>query len=350
MQRYVNTFLRNLWLFAIPLLVTPVVVALLFRPLPSYTATAALWVEQALYVEPEKNTDGSPFDTPAVNQADYFQDLINTHTFITTLVEAALNKGFNLDKEQQTQLEIQISKEFQIKPVGDYLIQIEYKDIDPKLATIITQSAIDNFYKIVTDRVKEQGESSLKTFEKRVSNAKDDYDRASDQARQYISQHPGAVGAISDQDGTSFIRTEDLEYNTLLQLQSTRRVRYEQLDDQFKSLLISYGAFVTGQDSIIKIRDQAAITKSVIYEGNSKVITGAILGLVVGLLLAVLALLVITWTDNSIQERAYARQLLRIEPVLALPEVHPVGGRRWRLGKTFSVRRSYAKHLGWLSK
>src|SRR5690349_17437423 len=103
MQRYGNTFLRNLWLFAIPLLVTPIVVALIFRPLPSYTASAALWVEQALYVEPEKNSEGN--DTPAENQAAYFQDLINTHTFVVKLVEAALNNGFAMNNQQQTELE-----------------------------------------------------------------------------------------------------------------------------------------------------------------------------------------------------------------------------------------------------
>jgi uncharacterized protein involved in exopolysaccharide biosynthesis len=352
MRPYFNTFLRYIWIFIILLLVGPVLAAVTFRPLSHYTVKAALWVDQPLYVENQRSKEGDIYETAATNQANYLQELVSTGSYIDQVAKALVAKGYDLENPtSKQQFFINISKEFKITPVGNHLIKIEYNDIDRELTLLTTQNIIDNYYNLITQRVKDQGEKSLNLLEQQVQDAQKQVDKAAHDVQQYASEHPGLTGRNIDvEEQASSLRPEDLEYNSRLQTEKNARWRYEQLNQQLEQIRVSYGAFQTGQDTIVKIQDQPVVTESVTYTGLSTLLTGGLLGLIAGLMLTVLAALVATWTDKSFYEKSSLRRNLRIESVLDLPEVYPVGGLRRRWRKKFCIRRSYAKELNWSSK
>ena len=347
MQRYINTFLRYIWLFAIPLLITPAMVSQLIKPLPSYTVTAALWVEQPLYTEIHKNNDGAAYSTPAVNQADYLNELLHTREFLQQVSGTIIGKGFKMDEPTKALFESQLSKWFHVQPRTNHLITVQYSDVDRDLTLTTVQTIVNSFYDLIVNRIKEQGEGALKLFEGQVNDAKSDLDKAKNNVQEYITAHPGLVGATNSVGTQEPINNEDLTYSTLLQIQNNTSQRYELLNSQFEQVQVSYGAFLSGQDTIIKIKDEPVVSKSVTYNSLARTLVGLLLGLIAGALLAIFAVLIITWMDSSIHEKNYARKVFKNTAIVDLGEVQPVKGWRKRLPqpRRFCFRQSFGELL-----
>src|SRR5689334_24512198 len=87
MLRYLHTFGRFIWLLIIPMLVAPAIAAFIMASNSSYTATAALWVEQPIYTEQQRNVEGSFWDSPATQTANLLHELMSTRAFLTTVLE-----------------------------------------------------------------------------------------------------------------------------------------------------------------------------------------------------------------------------------------------------------------------
>ncbi|MEI6042753.1 MAG: hypothetical protein WCS37_00055 [Chloroflexota bacterium] len=350
MQRYINTLLRYLWLFAIPLLVIPASVSQTIRPLPSYTATATIWVEQPVYAQVSRNEGGYSYTEASVNQANLLQELVYTREFLQQVSAAVIANGFLMDEVTKALMETQIANTFKITPSGNHLILVEYQDVEAELTLFITSTIIHNFYDRVMERVRSQGASSITAFESQVSDAKAELDKIKSQIQSYVAAHPGSIGAVNAAGTGRNVNSTDLDFNNLINNEANASNQYEFLNARLQQIQISYGAYLSGQDAILRIADEPIIVKSSNYDNIGRMFVGGLLGLIAGILLTIIIMLIITWTDNSIHEKVYALQIFKIAAVVDLAETPPVRGwRKSQKRKRFCLRQSFGKKLGLIS-
>lgn len=346
MRRYTDNLFRYLWLFILILLITPVLTSQLIKPQPNYKVKANFWVEQPLYVDIQRNLAGSPYGSSAQNQANFLIEFLQTRDYLRKVSGVAIKSGYNFSDAERGQLEYQISKEFKVKPVGQHVIAVEYNNNDPAFTLLITNYIVHDFHDWVMGLVLGQGEAAVRSFEKQVEEAKTDLENSKARRTQFATENPSLLALSEPNAPKEPVRIEDLNYAALVELENNASNRYEALNRQLQLVRLSYGAALSGQDTIIKILDEPKISEVVVYNNTGRMLVGGLLGFIAGLLFMILALLVITWTDHSIPEKNYARRVLNTMTV-DLKEVYPRRGWRKRLPgrRRFCFRQSFGEQL-----
>ena len=330
MRRYAHIFLSHLWLFALPLLVTPLLAILLIRPKPEYTATANLWVEQPAFTEVHKNFEGYSAASPAEAQANLLQEYLFSGEVSGGLYEAASKNGFlPTEASWATLINHVYGGYFQINSSGSHLITLKYADADPKLTLLILNTVLAKFSDKTKQQFTSQGEGAIKTVEDQLNQAKQDLDKAYQALRAYVLANGGTAPLLPDQNWDADISLRDKpEYISLWQIDNQYRTRYNAIKTQLDQIRVSYGAYLTGQDNILKVVDQPAITASSIPTTATRILSGLLVGVLGGSALAVLLLFGLTWTSRALQEPGQIRQVLKVERVVVLPAVQSGWG--WR--------------------
>ena len=330
MRRYAHSFLSHLWLLALPLLVTPLLAILLIRPKPEYTATANLWVEQPVFTEVHKNFEGYSAASPAEAQAGLLQEYFFSGEVSGSLYDTLAKNGFlPTEASWATQINHIYGGYFQINSSGSHLITLQYTDADPRLTILVLNTVLTKFSDNTKQRINSQGAGALKVVEDQLNQAKQDLDKAYQDLRSYVLANGGSAPLLPEDNWDADISLRDRpEYISLWQIDNQYRTRYNAIKTQLDQIRVSYGAYLTGQDSILKVVDQPAITASSIPTDASRILLGLLVGALAGSVLATLLLFALTWSGQALQEPGYTRQVLRVDRVVVLPAVQAGWG--WR--------------------
>jgi tetratricopeptide (TPR) repeat protein len=342
MLRYIHTFIRFSWLFVIPLLVAPAVVALVMVGSSSYTATAALWVEQPLYLEQQRNTDGSFWDSPATQVAGQINELMSTRAFLTTVLESTeTNATLKTEADRAAMLEY-INKNFKVEASGWRLINLSYKDKEAKPALEVLESIVNKYKSYYDDRISRQGDGAIAYYQSRVKATKDALDQANKALEDFLAANPNKIGS---EGATRAVRPEDLEFATLTQNRDAARKQYDDANAALEKVQASYGAYLQGQDTTLKIQDKPEVFSTSSGKARQAAM-GAAIGFAVGVILAVLGTVALTLLDGTIRQPFHAQRTLGVGRVLELSNVNPVRGwYRWRKGRMLALLAQETKAL-----
>lgn len=314
MIRYFDTFIRYIWLWLIPLILFPVLISFVLLSTATYTAKASLWIEQPLFGDPNA-TQTSQYDSPAKQISGLMTELLNTREFVNSVIASTSRQ--NTIKNQQDQLSAIDYITTKTKVSGDTtrLITLSFPDSTEARAVETLQAIIDRFQDYYNGRVKTQGESSSKYYQQLADSAKSDLDKATNDLKTFIDDHPNQVSADA---GTRVSSPEDLEYNKLNQALQDARQRYDAAKNTLDSVLNSYKAYQQGQATTIRVLDKPAINDA----GTSKlrqIGLGAGLGLVIGLICSIIGAIILTFLDGVLRYTFYAYNVLGRERILELP-------------------------------
>lgn len=342
MLRYINTFIRYVWLLLIPVLIAPVIGALIMSSSSSYTATASLWVEQPLYIEQQRNIDGSMWDSPATQMANLLSELMSTRAFLTTVMEnTSLRDSLKTEADRAAMLEF-INKNFKVEANSWRLVNVSFKDSQARPALEVLESVVTKFKAYYDDRINQQGEGATSYWQDQVKKGKDALDQANSALVDFLAANPNKIGS---EGATRAVRPEDLEFATLTQNRDAARKQYDDAKTSLEKVQASYGAYQQGQDTTLRIQDKPEVFSTTSGKLRQMGMGGAI-GLIVGVVLAILGSICLTLIDNTLRQPAYAERVLQVDRILTVSNVTPVHGwYNWRKGKMLATLEQQTKSL-----
>ncbi|MEI6043206.1 MAG: hypothetical protein WCS37_02325 [Chloroflexota bacterium] len=331
MLRYLNTLVRYIWLLIIPVLLAPGVVIFVMGSGSSYNATGSLWVEQPLYLEQQRNSDGAYYDSPSTQMSNMLTELMNTRAFLTTVLDntPSLKSLVKTEAENGAMLEY-INKNFKVEASGWRLINVSFQDKDATPALETLEAVVNNFKSYYDDRIAKQGQGAIAYYQDQVKLAKEKLDQANTALVDFFNAHPNEIGSEGAIRAT---RPIDLEVASLTQNLDAARKQYDDAQTSLEKIQKSYSAYVQGQDTNFTILDKPAAFST--SSGKSRqLLMGGGIGLAIGLVVLVLGTIILTLLDRTIRQPFYAKRSLRLPRVIEVPNVNPVGGwYNWRKQK-----------------
>src|SRR4051812_25248097 len=111
MKPYIIT-LKKVWLvLLIPILVFPVILAVIINPSPAYTASIGLWFEQPIYLDTnQSSTATTDLTTGSVNNyASALTSLLNSHDFLVEVTDQLKKDGYSFSDAIRDNLLLQIN-------------------------------------------------------------------------------------------------------------------------------------------------------------------------------------------------------------------------------------------------
>ncbi len=318
MQQYINNFRRYWWFLLLIMVLVPAGQILTVRPTFSYTAGTSLWVEQSLYLEENPYQQLEPKASAATSNAQLLTSLINSPSFLTKITDRVAASGYKMTLQAADELKNSISHGIKIIVRGNVLVQLEYEDRDNHLALAVLNATNDSYNEFVLNLLRTEGQASLVYLEGQVNQLKRQLDDIDEQVNKFISGNTklnldDPIGVIP------FLKAEDFTYSILLLNQADIKRQYNSLQDQLGQFRINFSALVSGKVNLVTILDTPGIVESFTYDNTFRILLAAGVGLLGGLLLAILAVLLITWWNYSIQDVYKAKAYLGINYVAAIP-------------------------------
>ncbi len=315
MQRYLLT-LKTYWLlFLLILAGFTVIISVTTRPAPAYTARTGLWLDQPIYFDTNSTKQVELLAGTAQNYAFTLTSLLSSHDFLEQVADKLEEAGYRFSPALRNRVLEQVYFGVKSKVIGQNLLILEYEADDPQFARAVLQAVTSNFTGVTQQFFLNRGQGMIEYLKSQVGQAQSEYEKTNRQAVEYLSTNPGR----DPYQTNSFLSDEDLQRSLILQTRAQALSRYEQLRNNLEQLQIGFDNVSEGRGTLVNVRDQPVITGTVVFDNTARMALGAGVGLAGGSLLAVLLLLVLTWTDASISGPAAARQLLGLKFAVELP-------------------------------
>jgi hypothetical protein len=331
MLRYLDTFARYIWLWLIPLILLPVGVSFLIVSNSTYTATGSLWVEQSLFSDtPTNNAQGPSWQSPAQQMAGLLSELMNTREFVNGVIDNTSTRNSLKSEADRIKAIGMINDKTIINGDKFRLITVSYTG-DASTAVVETVAAImTQFQNYYNTQLNQQGEAAVAYYQKLAASSKADLDKATATVQAFIEQHPNQLGRSTTGEATTAL---DLEFSNLNKDLTDARARYDDSNNNLQKVASTYNAYKQGQSITLRVQDKPAII------GNAAgllrpIALGAGIGLALGLFLALLGTILLTWLDETIRYGFYARQVLGRGNLLVLPEYKVLKPARLKAGQT----------------
>lgn len=324
MLRYLNTFARHIWLIIIPLLILPIPLTVLLKP--SSTVRANLWVEQPLYVDSQRRTEGTYDSNPATQVVTLFNELMSTRTFLSSVLDSSpiLSASVKSDTDRNAALDT-IASSVKSKAGGWRLISLTINNSDNSEQDLeIMNAVVTKFTAYYADRIKSQNTSAVAYYKDQLDKANLALQDATGKLESFLKDHPdlNPTGTTSNAVGPN-----QLEFVGLAQNRDAARKNYDDIKLSLDKVQASYAAYLQGQDTNLRVQDKPEAF-AVTGEGKFRSIAiAAAVSLVIGGILIVALVVLMTWLDRSIRQPYYAQQLLQVK-IMSLPEIRPARG--WR--------------------
>jgi hypothetical protein len=202
-------------------------------------------------------------------------------------------------------------------PNGYNSFAITYTNASATRSYEFTKSLMDNFLSQQREEIKRTGESTIQLLQSQISNAQKALDKAESDLREMLSRYPcSPTTNLTDRALTQ----EDLECQVLLQKRDTARTNLSDLSKNLSTTQESYTAALEGKDTNLRIVDQPETYEAAASNKMMFILFG-IGGFIVGMVLSVIAIVAITWTDNTVRLRTYGARLFEPAKVFELPQV-----------------------------
>lgn len=321
LPRYLNTFFRHWPLYLLPpLIIAGMLVAFSFTLKPKYTTGTTIWVEQSAFLDSSLQrgvNDGSYYESPAGRKANVLGEYLKTRSFARDIIKATSYKGYLGDPAKEGELITDLMTNALATPNGYNSFSISYTNASAIRSYEFTKSLLDNYLSQQREEIVRTGESTIALLQNQITNSQKDLDKAENDLREMMSRYP-CTPATSFTDRA--LTQEDLECQVLFQKRDTARASLADLNKSLNNTKQSYSAALGGKDINLRVVDQPETYEA---SGANKMafLLFGIGGFVVGMVLSIIAIVAITWTDNTVRLRTYGAKLFDPAKVFELPQV-----------------------------
>ncbi|MEI7554618.1 hypothetical protein [Candidatus Chlorohelix sp.] len=350
LPRYINTFFRHwpIYLY-ISLLMAGLLVGFSFTIKPKYTTSSTIWVEQSSFLDSQlqrSSSDGSNYDSPANRKANVLSEYMKLRTFVRDVIKGTPYQVYLGDTVKEGDLIKDIMDNYNIKINGYNSFSIQYNYNAPDRSYDITRSIVERFLYEQREEIKRTGQSTISLLKSQIDAAQRTKDSSESNLKDMLSRYPCTTSALS-QDRV--LSEEDLQCQVLLQKRDTANSNYNSLVNRLSSTEDMYNAALDGKDITLRVVDQPET-----YEANTNnKLTFLIFGMggfLVGAVLSVLAIVALTWTDNTVRMRSHAAALFENVKTFELPSLKTTKPRKLRGGQIIQspdVKQRMLSHLKW---
>ncbi len=322
MQPYIKTFLRNIWLFAIPLVAIPVIVAQLIFLKPNYMVSSTISVEQPIFI-PISNSavPGLNWLSAAQNLALQQEELLKSSQYTDFLANAVAEKQTWMnDRDKQAQAE-HIYKTLKFSPLGNNILLIQYNYGDAYTTSLVVEAATKDIMARIFNSTSNQSQIILANFRKKRDESLVAWQSAKAKTKEYATNNLSVIRVPGDQEKA--ISQQSVEYDALVQLEANAANNYRRLNAQYEQLEMTFDAVSKGRADFVRVVDQPRQTLAFVPDQNTRWLIGGISGLLAALMLVALATMILTWCDRSLREYIPFREKSGV-PIVALPRLSKV--------------------------
>jgi uncharacterized protein involved in exopolysaccharide biosynthesis len=317
-QRALDVFFRHKVLILLPLaalVLTGLVAAVMLRPSPTYQASATVWTQQSILLDSGLVGDENPYLTPAQNQAQVFNDLLNLDSFVLSV---AAKVPALAEADQLTQI-VEVRDGTVVAPSGVNVLSISHTSGDPTIARDVVQGILDSQSERTTSDVVSQADVAEEFYETRLTVAKEDLDKQKVALAEYQASLPAA--ALAD---PTFVDPRLTELRAAAQ-----RVRddYDALLDRLESIYLERDSALKGRDLSFQVADAPQLPTTPVPTSKVDLLLFPLLGFLLGFSASGALLFAMTRLDETIR---LPREAQDIAPVLAVvPDLGRKRRRQW---------------------
>ncbi|HEX2915564.1 MAG TPA: hypothetical protein VH186_32690 [Chloroflexia bacterium] len=325
MLKYLNTYFRFIWLWLIMMLIFPVIVTVALVSTTTYTASASLWVDRPLFNIQNINIDqGNSWDSPAAQMAGLLSELLGTRSFLSNVIDTTSYRTTVSTDAQRNDLMDSIKSRTKVNGDKYRLIIVTYTDSTPQKAVEVLDSIVARYRFYYDQQINQQGEGALAYYQKLVNATGEDLQKATNDLKTFIDQHPNEIGKDASSRAVSAV---DLQYAALSQNLDAVRTRYNDASRNLDQVLTTYGAYTNGQNTTLRVQDNPALLDSTLSKLRQYGI-GIGIGLVIAIVLSIIGVIVLTLRDKTIRFRPEAQKLVGKGRVLEIPNYRAVNRKK----------------------
>jgi uncharacterized protein involved in exopolysaccharide biosynthesis len=205
---------------------------------------------------------------------------------------------------------------------------------------------VERFLYEQREEIKRTGQSTISLLKSQIDAAQRTLDSAESNLKDMLARYPCTTSSTAQNNQVS---EEDLQCQVLIQKRDTANSNYNSLVNRLSSTEDMYNAALDGKDLSLRVVDQPET-----YEANTNnKLTFLIFGLggfLVGVVLSALAIVALTWTDNTVRMRAHAAKLFENIKTFELPSIKTPKPRKLRSGQIIQspdVKQRMLSQLKW---
>jgi uncharacterized protein involved in exopolysaccharide biosynthesis len=369
MRPYIETAFRHPLLLLVPAVLIPLLVAVgAYLTSRHYEVSAALWADDPSIASTERIS----YDSPAVREAQTFEERLSTESFRSSVIAAADldNKvssgewppssglGSLLSKTPLTEpiasmlgltppvsaadrldraLE-EVENAISIEARGDNLVRITHTGSDPEVGVALVEAAIEVYETEQTRSSGTQAQAILQFYERQVAERKEALEDASDAVQTFLSRYPAAadeallpaqaqqLANLNSEDqytGTdegSFAPTLAQQLANLETEYDIQLSQYELALEQLGEAQLRADTDVTASQSGFLVVDPPTAPDGPTLD-VSRAVTLVFMGIVFGVGVGGVLVVMRTWWDQTLRRAEDVEQRLRVPVLASLPRV-----------------------------
>jgi hypothetical protein len=309
--RFLETAFRRWWLFAIPLVAMLVLAVLTVgKGSPSYVSTAvARAADQTVLSELEEDSNRVfRYDTPAEIASRQINESMRTDTFMNSVLQRA---GIELGQVPGLFTLDQVRGAVNARPAGEQLVTVRAGTSLPEASQRLSQSTLDTYTQTVIDETVAESAAAEAFYRGLLPQYTQDVEDARQALSQFIVDFPPP--ADGERPFEQEIAIEELTAAT--QEARTRQAEIVAKIEEAQLTIERTRADIQQQLKVIDEPDLPRVAESTRKDS----ITTVAIYLIVGAIIALVAIAVATFLDRSIRGAADARNRLGVEVLATVP-------------------------------
>jgi uncharacterized protein involved in exopolysaccharide biosynthesis len=337
MQRYAEAFFRHRRALVVPVALALIISAGLVAIQPrSYQASAGVWF-QSNAIAGDTN-QANAYLPPADVATGVFRELLNTRAFCLAVgrrgplasymaqpghmpppdpVSAILGKvdslrGSSTTSPQQAlddAVQTMVQKHVNVVATGPQIVTVTFEYTNAEVAFGTLRAILDQFSDEVLAAQRVQNEHQAAFYEQQVTNQQKQVTEADAAVARYLVQHPELRVAQPPPDAT---------FSGLQQVASTAHQHLAELLQQRDQAKLQQNDLSLGSSATFRVIDPPVLPHKPVSRLKT-VILGAGGGLGVGLLVTVIAIVVLVFTDNTLRTTGEVERLLGLKVAGSIP-------------------------------
>jgi uncharacterized protein involved in exopolysaccharide biosynthesis len=333
MERYLETFFRHpLALVAPVLMVLAISLGFVLGQPRTYEASASVWFQSnsiAGVTDPS-----AAYSSPAQVGSNTFQELLSTQSFCVTVAQRSgledyvvhghlpatnplsavlgrlLGPGSAPNRQTLNQaLEALLQRNVRVTTAGPEIVNVTFEYSDPRLALSTLRELLKEFATQVLTAQRTQAAQQLDSYQRQAADELTQVNQADAAVASYLARHPELRVANPPPDPT---------LAGLQQIASQAHQQYAQLIQKRDEAQSNLNQLSVGTSSQFRVIDPPMLPDRPLSRLRT-VAMGAGLGLLIGLLLSLLALVIMVYSDRTFVRPAEIERSLGLRVIGALP-------------------------------
>lgn len=313
LKRFLATFFRGrrLYIPVLLFLLAATVVGTYYVARTQFEATARVWVDRpALQTVLDPNASTAYLASPAQQQADKFNQLLQTDNFVAAVLKDTSASGRLANETDRARVIKDTRGRITVTPLGSNTVKITYAGSDPVFSQQVVQNTIDQFRTWDLNARVEQSAIESQFYQKQLAIYQDQVNAAAKRADDFQRQYPSP-----DPSSPQYLQLQSLqrELESARALLSTTQAKIEEAN-------AANSLSDTSRQYEFQVLDAPTVPNGPAAT-TTRIIEYLALGLLVSLLLVFCAVAFATWQDTTIRNGDDLQRLTRVPLLDAIPNL-----------------------------